>query len=430
MDGLLEALTAAAGKPLGDVPAAPSDGGKDRKAMTAWTSAASDKIAAAFGEAPLGSKPKELSKWLQFALGDLLAAAGDDKRTAQQLHRLNKHLLFNSFLACGTAESAADLAVYGVLQPHLAARKFTKDEVVTFASLLRWAHHMETFSAGAKAMAQKASLKPLPALSPEAIPETYAYATAAAEAAKPKPKQQGNNQKAKPKQQQQQQGQKGEMTEAQLKREARKELNRQKQAAKAAAGGAAGGSGGQQSTTAEPSVADLDLRVGVITECEPHSNADSMYVEKIDFGEESGPRQVVSGLVKFVPIEEMRGRTVVCLCNLKPANLRGVKSSAMVLGAKVQIASELDKEGNQYELELLDAPEGAVKGDRVTAEGTALPEKFPAQLNPKRKIWEKLQPKMATNAASPPVVVLDGVSLVVPEKGPVTAKSLQKAQIG
>ena len=40
--------------------------------------------------------------------------------------------------------------------------------------------------------------------------------------------------------------------------------------------------------------------------------------------------QVVSGLVKFVPVEKMENRRVVVVCNLKPAKMRGVLSSGMV----------------------------------------------------------------------------------------------------
>lgn len=58
----------------------------------------------------------------------------------------------------------------------------------------------------------------------------------------------------------------------------------------------------------------------------------SLYVEQIDVGE-AEPRQVVSGLVKFVPEAEMRGQRVVVVANMKPANMRGVKSHAMVLCA-------------------------------------------------------------------------------------------------
>lgn len=47
----------------------------------------------------------------------------------------------------------------------------------------------------------------------------------------------------------------------------------------------------------------------------------------IDVGE-ANPRQVVSGLVKYIPIEQMQGRMVVVLANLKPNKLRGVESQA------------------------------------------------------------------------------------------------------
>ncbi len=43
--------------------------------------------------------------------------------------------------------------------------------------------------------------------------------------------------------------------------------------------------------------------------------------------------QVVSGLAKYIPLETMQGRRVVLVANLKPANMRGVKSQAMVLAA-------------------------------------------------------------------------------------------------
>lgn len=73
----------------------------------------------------------------------------------------------------------------------------------------------------------------------------------------------------------------------------------------------------------------LDFRVGKIIEVSKHPDADSLYLEKIDCGEPQ-PRTVVSGLVKFVPIEEMKDRMVVVMCNLKPAKMRGVTSEAMV----------------------------------------------------------------------------------------------------
>lgn len=74
----------------------------------------------------------------------------------------------------------------------------------------------------------------------------------------------------------------------------------------------------------------LDVRVGKILEVSKHPDADALYVEKIDLGEVE-PRTVVSGLAKFVPLEELQDRFVAVLCNLKPAKMRGVESQGMLL---------------------------------------------------------------------------------------------------
>ena len=107
---------------------------------------------------------------------------------------------------------------------------------------------------------------------------------------------------------------------------------------------------------------------------ERHSGAEHLYVESIDLGDESGPRTVVSGLVKFVSAEELQGSLVVCLCNLKPAAMRGVTSQAMVLCASDEAHTRV---------ELVKPPAGAVVGERLTFAGCAgQPD---AQLNPKKK---------------------------------------------
>lgn len=88
-----------------------------------------------------------------------------------------------------------------------------------------------------------------------------------------------------------------------------------------------------EAPVAEPlPTGDLDLRVGKILSVSKHPEADTLYVESIDVGE-GEPRTVVSGLVNFVPEEEMQDRDVVVICNLKGRNMRGVKSHGMVLCA-------------------------------------------------------------------------------------------------
>lgn len=68
-------------------------------------------------------------------------------------------------------------------------------------------------------------------------------------------------------------------------------------------------------------VRKLDFRIGKIVDINKHPDADSLYVEKIDCGEDN-PRTVVSGLVNHVPIEEMQNRTVMILANLKPVKVK------------------------------------------------------------------------------------------------------------
>jgi tRNA-binding EMAP/Myf-like protein len=61
------------------------------------------------------------------------------------------------------------------------------------------------------------------------------------------------------------------------------------------------------------SVELLDFRVGRVLKAWKHPEADGLYVEEVDVGEEAGPRTVVSGLVGYVPLEEMQVCTLAAL---------------------------------------------------------------------------------------------------------------------
>ena len=76
----------------------------------------------------------------------------------------------------------------------------------------------------------------------------------------------------------------------------------------------------------------LDLKAATILEVGDHPDADKLYVMKVSVGEDS-PRQIVAGLKAFYSKEELTGRKVIVVSNLKPAKLRGVKSSGMLLAA-------------------------------------------------------------------------------------------------
>jgi len=143
---------------------------------------------------------------------------------------------------------------------------------------------------------------------------------------------------------------------------------------------------GKQPVTSEEQrpldVSRLDIRVGKILTCKRHESADSLYVETIDVGELK-PRQVVSGLVNFLTVEEMEGADVILLCNLKPSKLRGITSEAMVLAAS---------DAGHTRVELVSPPLGSKVGERVYFEGyLGLPDK---ELNPKHKIFEQIQPDL------------------------------------
>lgn len=151
----------------------------------------------------------------------------------------------------------------------------------------------------------------------------------------------------------------------------------------------------------------IDLRVGHILKAIKHPEADSLYVSTIAMGDKAGTddtseyegqvvRTVCSGLNGLVPLEEMQGRYVVVVCNLKPVKMRGIKSCAMVLAASPRL-KEGEVDDHKGPVELVTPPEGTKAGERVFFEGwKGDPEGI---LNPKKKIWETFQPAFTTTEA-------------------------------
>ncbi len=74
----------------------------------------------------------------------------------------------------------------------------------------------------------------------------------------------------------------------------------------------------------------LDIRVAEVMSAENHPDADKLFVLNVDAGE---PRQIVAGLRAYYTKEQMVGRKVLMVFNLKPAKLRGFKSEGMLLAA-------------------------------------------------------------------------------------------------
>lgn len=91
----------------------------------------------------------------------------------------------------------------------------------------------------------------------------------------------------------------------------------------------------------------LDLRVGKVLEAQKVENADKLLKLKIEVGNEV--RQVVSGIAKYYSPEELKGKYVVLVANLKPVKLRGIESQGMILAAsddKDLVLVTIDKEIN------------------------------------------------------------------------------------
>ncbi|MEG0737377.1 MAG: methionine--tRNA ligase subunit beta, partial [Longicatena sp.] len=78
----------------------------------------------------------------------------------------------------------------------------------------------------------------------------------------------------------------------------------------------------------------VELKVGTILSAEKHPKADRLLVEKIDLGDEV--RQIVSGIAGTFTADEVIGKKVIVVTNLKPVNLRGVESQGMILCASTK----------------------------------------------------------------------------------------------
>eukprot|EP00310_Coccolithus_braarudii_P025847 CAMPEP_0183332306 /NCGR_PEP_ID=MMETSP0164_2-20130417/1524_1 /TAXON_ID=221442 /ORGANISM="Coccolithus pelagicus ssp braarudi, Strain PLY182g" /LENGTH=385 /DNA_ID=CAMNT_0025501009 /DNA_START=22 /DNA_END=1179 /DNA_ORIENTATION=+ len=164
-------------------------------------------------------------------------------------------------------------------------------------------------------------------------------------------------------------------------------------------------------------ISKLDIRVGLIISVECHPDAEKLFVEKVDVGEEA-PRTVVSGLVEYMPAEALLNRRAVLLCNLKPANMRGVTSQAMVLAASKE-------DGESRTVELLSPPDGVPVGERVLFEGHP-GEPLAPNVIAKKKVFEAVAPLLATNQDR--VAVYDGVPFMT-TGGPCTVATLAGGNI-
>jgi methionyl-tRNA synthetase len=81
----------------------------------------------------------------------------------------------------------------------------------------------------------------------------------------------------------------------------------------------------------------LDLRVAEVVHAEKMKNADKLLRLQLDVGKDK--RQVISGIAEYYQPEDLIGKKVICVTNLKPVKLRGELSEGMVLSGE-------DEKGN------------------------------------------------------------------------------------
>ena len=140
-----------------------------------------------------------------------------------------------------------------------------------------------------------------------------------------------------------------------------------------------------------PPISALDIRVGRITKIWEHPEADKLYCEEIDVGEDE-PRQVASGLRPYLNPDDMDGRLVLVLCNLKERKLVGFPSHGMVLCASNE---------DHTDVRLVNPPIDAKVGERVTVpdfdfEGE-VGQPFSENRIGKKKVFEKIAPHLLTS---------------------------------
>jgi methionine--tRNA ligase beta chain len=140
-----------------------------------------------------------------------------------------------------------------------------------------------------------------------------------------------------------------------------------------------------------PPISALDIRVGVIKKVWEHPEAEKLYCEEIDVGEGEA-RQIASGLRPYMKAEDMEGRRVLVLCNLKERKLVGFSSHGMVL-----CASNAD----HTQVRLVSPPVDAKVGERITVPDfdfeTEEGQPYAENKIGKKKVFESIAPFLVTN---------------------------------
>jgi len=159
----------------------------------------------------------------------------------------------------------------------------------------------------------------------------------------------------------------------------------------------------------------------------PHPEADSLVVCQVNCGGEGEePRTVVAGLAGKIPLEELVGQKVVAVTNLKPAKMRGLESTAMLLAASD------GKEGDEETVELLIVPDSVPPGETIFLEGKE-PSQPDAMMKSKGavKAWERAKAGLRANAVGEAIYEDDKKQefRLMTSAGPVKTSTLTESDI-
>ena len=124
----------------------------------------------------------------------------------------------------------------------------------------------------------------------------------------------------------------------------------------------------------------------------------------------------MAGLAKYFAKEALVNQLVVVAANLKPAKLRGIESNGMILAAS-----------KEEKVELVQPAAGTPVGERLTVEG--VPSEPEAQLNPKKKILEKVLESVTTLVVANQVQVIYRDDPIKSSAGPCFVNSLVHAKV-
>lgn len=201
-------------------------------------------------------------------------------------------------------------------------------------------------------------------------------------------------------------------TSGETKKESHEDAQKRKKEKKAAV--IAASKVGQAADTDQPEFTKMDIRVGQVVKVWNHEEADKLLCEEIDLGEETGPRQIASGLREHYTLEEMQDKKVLVVCNLKASKIVGFTSNGMVLAAK-----------GDGKVELVCPPADAKIGERVYIEGLSGEPHTSAQVK-KKKTMEAVAKDLKTGEGG--IATWDG-QVIQTSAGPCSAASLVGAPI-